>query len=577
MVFQWLPEDDYVLIKSLEDGTSLETLAKGAVRFSRKFTLSELKDRWHCLLYNPKVTSLSSSVGFELQYGAQFNPQGHYYHSIPVRTQYYTAQKKRRLELQESLKVNNNVIDEHHYVDDGGMFEEYDDFTFKFEDIENFQKAFPDIMLSSHDDQQDVNYQTTMFGNDDDVRMVDQMLNINNEQIQDCDVTVLATTIDHVMLQEVFQDPLFQQPNTSFNEIISQSHEQVSPDEAEIWNPLQSYQGLPDIGEEACRMVVPLCELDPHPEIINGVIICVLNRESDEIPDNDDINLKLNNCKARNSSNPSSSSSLRKHIKPSLPSTSSQAKGNNSVDSYGLGDCAVTTQASCSSASSGSSSEKEKSTVSAITSSSLQNSPDTEICDQTLSAKIDINASEEKYNEVESDEDLPSFSDVEAMIFDMDLEPIGQDRYELEATRYRNEDMARMIMRLEQSAESFVSRDISAHGAFALLYGSTKHYINKPEVLLGRVTGEYPVDIDLGSSGSKTKFSRRQALIMLKQNGCFEIKNLGKFSIWINDHEINHGEIVALKNSCLIQIREISFIFEMNEKAVKKYLNGFLK
>ncbi|XP_010419214.1 PREDICTED: uncharacterized protein LOC104704902 [Camelina sativa] len=560
MAFQWLPEDDYLLIKSLEDGTSLETLAKGAVRFSQKFTLSELKDRWHCLLYNPKVTSLSSSVGFELQYGAQFNSQGHYHHSIPVRTQYYTARKKRRLELEESLKVSNNAIDVHHYVDEGGLFGEYDDFTFKFEDIENFQKAFPDIMLSSHDDQQQVDYETGMFGNDDDDRMVDQMLNINDEQIQDCDVTVAATTIEHVMLQEVFQDPLFQQPNTSFNQ-------------AEIWNPPQSYQVLPDIGEEACRMVVPLCELDPHPEIIKGVIICVLNRESDEIPDNDDINLKLNNPKARSSSNPSS---LRKHIKPPLPPTSSQAKGYNIVDSYGLGDCAVTTQASSSSESSGSFTEKDTSTV-AITSSSLQPSPDIEICEQTLSAKIDINASEEKYNEVERDEDLPSFSDVEAMILDMDLEPIGQDRYELAASRYRNEEMARMIMRLEQSAESYMNRDIAAHGAFALLYGSSKHYINKPEVLLGRVTGEYPVDIDLGRSGSKTKFSRRQALIMLKQNGCFEIKNLGKFSIWINDEEINHGEIVALKNSCLIQIREISFIFEMNEKAVKKYLNGIVK
>lgn len=51
------------------------------------------------------------------------------------------------------------------------------------------------------------------------------------------------------------------------------------------------------------------------------------------------------------------------------------------------------------------------------------------------------------------------------------------------ASKYRNEEMARKIMRLEQSAESYMNRDIAAHGAFALLYGSSKHYINKPEVI----------------------------------------------------------------------------------------------
>ncbi|CAL9240767.1 unnamed protein product [Arabidopsis halleri] len=528
MAFQWLPEDDYLLRKSLEDGTSLETLAKGAVRFSRKFTLSELTDRWHCLLYNPKVTSLSSSVGFELQYGAQFLPQSHY-HSIPIRTHYYTARKRRRLELEESLKVNNNAIDEHLNVEEETVFGECDDFDFKFEDIEIFRKTFPDIMLSPHD------YQITRFGNDndDDDRMVDQMLNINDEQLHDCyvtDTTTTTTTTEHVMLQEVFQDPLWIPPN----------------------------QDLPS-------SVMLLCEFDPHPEIVNGFINCVLNRESDEIPDNNDINLLLYkyNHKARNSVNPLSSS-LRKNMKPPLPPTrgsSSQAQGNDITHNYRFGDCVVTTQASCFS-------------VAATTSSTLQHSPENETYEQTLSAEMNINVPEENNNETESDEDLPSFSDLEAMILDMDLEPIGEDQYELEASRYRNEKMARMIMRLEQSAQSYMNYDIASHGAFALLYGSSKHYINKTELLLGRATGEYPVDIDLGRSGSETRFSRRQALIKLKQDGCFEIKNLGKFSIWMNEEEIGHGEVVILKNSCLIQIREKSFIFETNEKAVKKYLDG---
>lgn len=37
----------------VQTGASLEALAKGAVRFSRRFTLQEIRDRWHSLLYDP--------------------------------------------------------------------------------------------------------------------------------------------------------------------------------------------------------------------------------------------------------------------------------------------------------------------------------------------------------------------------------------------------------------------------------------------------------------------------------------------------------------------------------------------
>ncbi|KAL1200263.1 hypothetical protein V5N11_013876 [Cardamine amara subsp. amara] len=558
MASQWLPEDDFLLRKSIEDGACIETLAKGAVRFSKKFTLSELTDRWHCLLYNPNVTSLSSSVGFELQYSSQFLPQGNY-QSIPVRTQYYASRKRMRLE--QPLNVHNNAIDELLNEEEGTAFGEYDDdFGFMVEDIDRFHKTYQD------DDQQD-EFQTTMVGNDNDNDdgMVDLLLNINDELIQDGNV-VTDTTIDHVLLQE----PLFQQPN-----------EQVISDQAQTWIDQESYQDFPSKEEEHRRRAMLLSELDPHPEIINGVINCTINQEFDEIPDNDHIILQMPNPKARNSSNNPSSSSLKKHMKPPLPPTrgsqsSSQAKRNNIV--HGFGDCNVPIQASSSSSAfKDSFTEKVASSVAEITSSS-QLSPEIEICLQTLSAEMELNDSmpqeEDNNDEIESDEDLPSYSELEAMILDMELEPIGQDRFELEASRYRNNDMARKLMRLEQSAESYMNRDMASRGAFALLYGSSKHYINKPEVLLGRATGEYPVDIDLGSSGSETRFSRRQALIRLKQDGCFEIKNLGKFSIWMNDEEIDHGEVVTLKNSCLIQIREKSFIFETNEKEVKRYLKG---
>ncbi|KAJ0255868.1 Forkhead-associated [Hirschfeldia incana] len=551
----WIPEDDFRLRKSIENGASLESLAKGAVKFSRRFTLSELRDRWHSLLYNPHVTSLSSSAAFDHMYSDQFLPQTHHnqQHRTPVRSQYYTACKRRRLEemYPPSSNDDNNVInneDIDHVVFGEHAFEgsEYFDMEFDEVDLAIIQNSFPGI--------------------DDGGGMVNQLFN-------DCDVsdtTTAAKALEQFLLVEDSEDPMSQQPFTSLNETTSVSH-----DQAATWiDP----EFLPSQQEGYCHNPTSLPEWDPHPEVINGVIICTLNKESDEIPDNDDIDFTLCTQKARN---PSSSSSLRKHMRPPPypnrgSSSQSQARGNNDMfQSSGTGDNVVTEQTSCSNAFKASYTEKAASSFATTTSTSQQH------YEQTFSSLMDINTpvsqDEEDNNEIESDEDLPSYSDVEAMILDMDLEPIGADRYELEASRYRNEEVAQMIMRLEQSSKSYMNRNITSHEAFAMLYGNSKHYINKPEVLLGRATGEYRVDIDLAKSGSWKKVSRRQAIIKLKKDGCFVIKNLGKFSIWINEKEAQHGEIVNLTNNSLIQIREMSFVFETNDKAVKRYLDGIHK
>ncbi|KAL9464578.1 hypothetical protein AB3S75_002229 [Citrus x aurantiifolia] len=67
-VSSWIPEDDILLKNAVEAGASLEALAKGAVRFSRKFTIQELRDRWQSLLYDPVISAEASArmVEFEL-------------------------------------------------------------------------------------------------------------------------------------------------------------------------------------------------------------------------------------------------------------------------------------------------------------------------------------------------------------------------------------------------------------------------------------------------------------------------------------------------------------------------------
>ncbi|XP_057743226.1 uncharacterized protein LOC130961386 [Arachis stenosperma] len=180
---------------------------------------------------------------------------------------------------------------------------------------------------------------------------------------------------------------------------------------------------------------------------------------------------------------------------------------------------------------------------------------------------------EEQY--MESDDDVPCYSDIEAMILDMDLDPDDQDLfYNEEVSTYQHEETKRTIIRLEQGAHSSMQRAIALHEAIAILYGRySKHYIKKAEVLLGRATEGVPVDIDLGKGGYANKISRRQAVIKLHNDGSFYIKNFGKTSILVNNKEVQTGQSQRLHSNCLIELRGMPFIFETNPSRVKQYLD----
>ncbi|XP_043713740.1 uncharacterized protein LOC122662229 isoform X2 [Telopea speciosissima] len=163
-----------------------------------------------------------------------------------------------------------------------------------------------------------------------------------------------------------------------------------------------------------------------------------------------------------------------------------------------------------------------------------------------------------------SDGDVPYFSDVEAMILDMDLGLDDQDsHFSREALRYQNKDTKRAILRLEQVVQSYMQRAMTSHGAFAIFYGRhLKHYIKKSEVLLGRATDDVDVDIDLGREGRANKISRRQAMIKMDEDGSFYLKNLGKYPIFVNSKEVAIGQRLSLNSCCLIEIRGMRFMFE---------------
>ncbi|XP_042509033.1 uncharacterized protein LOC122084669 isoform X2 [Macadamia integrifolia] len=168
----------------------------------------------------------------------------------------------------------------------------------------------------------------------------------------------------------------------------------------------------------------------------------------------------------------------------------------------------------------------------------------------------------------ESDGDVPYFSDVEAMILDMDLGPDDRESYfSRKVLRYQNKDTKRAIIRLEQVVQSHMQRAMASHRAFAIFYGRhLKHYIKKPEVLLGRATNDVDVDIDLGREGRADKISRRQAMIKMDEDGSFYLKNLGKCPILVNSKEVANGQRLSLNSCCLIEASNIPSDLEERKK-----------
>ncbi|KAL2532453.1 Forkhead-associated (FHA) domain-containing protein [Abeliophyllum distichum] len=94
------------------------------------------------------------------------------------------------------------------------------------------------------------------------------------------------------------------------------------------------------------------------------------------------------------------------------------------------------------------------------------------------------------------------------------------------------------------------------------------------QVILGRSTEDIDVDIDLSKEGRANKISRRQALIKMEADGSFFLRNLGKSPVSVNGIAIATGQLLILSSSCLIEIRGMSFVFEVNERNVRQHLEN---
>eukprot|EP00947_MAST-08B_sp_MAST-8B-sp1_P006295 g6295.t1 len=93
------------------------------------------------------------------------------------------------------------------------------------------------------------------------------------------------------------------------------------------------------------------------------------------------------------------------------------------------------------------------------------------------------------------------------------------------------------------------------------------------EIVLGRDTESFTVDVNLVHAGvaSQTgRVSRRHALISLKSDGEFYIKNIGKRPIDVNGRPVWRGTKCRLPHDSLIEIANIFLLFSINTPFVAK-------
>lgn len=185
----------------------------------------------------------------------------------------------------------------------------------------------------------------------------------------------------------------------------------------------------------------------------------------------------------------------------------------------------------------------------------------------------EASALEIEEEEFESEGDT-RFSDVETMIMNMDLDPGVDDEFSaLEESRRMYRRQRRILVRLEQNFSSAMQRSLTKRKALAILYGRHLiYYMTKTEVVMGRMTQDNIVDIDLGKEGRANKVSRQQASVKLKEDGVFYLRNLGRRSLTVNNIAVDIDQRAILGSNCLIEVGGMCFIFEINKKLVKQHI-----
>ncbi|WMV37631.1 hypothetical protein MTR67_031016, partial [Solanum verrucosum] len=62
------------------------------------------------------------------------------------------------------------------------------------------------------------------------------------------------------------------------------------------------------------------------------------------------------------------------------------------------------------------------------------------------------------------------------------------------------------------------------------------------------------------------------ATIKMDMHGLFHLQNIGKYPIHVNGKEVLPKQSLTLTSGSFIEVREVRFIFEINQSQVKRYM-----
>lgn len=155
----------------MQSGASLESLAKGAVKFSRRYSIKEIQDRWYSILYDPVVSAESAATMADFETRATPLPSRffNFGHSKgrksvsvrskckSVRSSYYAMRKRLRKDSATSMDFNFLVDPENgdyglngseplpeNSIPDGAT-------SNHFSDLDPAQCVFPENMIDGND------------------------------------------------------------------------------------------------------------------------------------------------------------------------------------------------------------------------------------------------------------------------------------------------------------------------------------------------------------------------------------------------------------------------------------------
>ncbi|XP_021908302.1 uncharacterized protein LOC110822479 [Carica papaya] len=558
----WIPEDDLLLKNAVEAGASLEALAKGAVQFSRKFSVQELQERWHSLLYDPDISAEASARMFELELSAssitpKLSSSGSSSRNMEVpskrkfesiRSLYHAMRKKTC--SQPSNLHGLNVLGSsvaNACLGYGSGFQErlqpHNDSAIG--DVIHNQFGLKDIGV-------DILCDPTQDPTLERSARIEFSRTVSS--LSDKEMIMHGTfehTNEHGDSTHVLEKSLVQFGNGSGIEIIGPSG--PMPDGMGYSSPqpgLPLWKSVEDIsapimpGDMIGENVGPRVEEKMiNPDNMGGAKINPSEYDShQEVVLQCGHNGELSSLNALSETDLADISNSLLNFTNDDELTCLESDGKETIDnsSYVSLDSLL------------------------VTSNNVHE-------DDGQNIK-DIQASVSETCLAHSNDAFPAELNV---VIDQQsmLRPKLICSLKLPVSRYQNEDTKRTIIRLEQSARSSMQRAIASQGALAVLYGRhSKHYIKKSEVILGRATNDFDVDIDLGKEGRPNRISRRQAIIKMDDEGSFFLKNLSKILVCINGKDVSNGEITPLTNNCLIEIRGMGFVFEVDQKSVRRYL-----